>query len=322
MTTNGAEEIAHTIENASDAAGSVGLNTFNVQEFLNLTIPPREFILDPILRQKDLAMLYSWRGVGKTYLALSMAYAIASGTKFLRWTVPSPRRVLYIDGEMPASTMQERLSNIKAASKVEPQQDYFRIVTPDAQDVPIPNLLSRESQELVDSLLLRNAEVVVFDSISTLFRGGRENEAESWLPAQEWALQLRRRGLTVIFLHHEGKGGAQRGTSRREDVLDTVIQLVRPHDYHAVQGARFELRFEKARATFGDAVQPLEATLLVRDGRAEWSMSEMEDCKLAQAVVQFKIGLSVRAVGKEIGVSKSEAQRLHDKAKHRGLLRA
>ena len=208
------------------------------------------------------------------------------------------------------------------SSNAEPQQDYFRIVTPDAQDVPIPNLLSRESQELVNSLVLRNAEVVVFDSISTLFRGGRENEAESWLPAQEWALQLRRRGLTVIFLHHEGKGGAQRGTSRREDVLDTVIHLIRPRDYHAVEGARFELHFEKARATFGDAVKPLEATLEVRNGRAEWSMSEMEDVKLAQAVAQFKIGLSVRDVGNKIGVSKSQAQRLHDKAKQLGLLSA
>ena len=33
---------------------------------------------------------------------------------------------------------------------------------------------------------------------------------------------------TVLFVHHSGKGGQQRGTSRREDVLDTVIALRYP----------------------------------------------------------------------------------------------
>ena len=320
MTTNGTDEVVASLANAEDAAGSVGLKTIDVLDFLKLELRPREFILEPILRQKDIAMLYSWRGVGKTYLGLSMAYAIASGAKFLRWTAPCPRRVVYIDGEMPASTMQERLVHIQAASESAPPPDYFRIITPDTQDVPIPNLLSHEAQELADAMVLGNAEVIVFDSISTLFRGGRENEAESWLPAQEWALRLRRRGLSIIFLHHEGKGGAQRGTSRREDVLDTVIHLVRPSDYHAVEGARFELHFEKARAMFGTSVKPLEARLEVREGRTEWSMHDVEDIKLTQAVALFKVGLSVRDAGVELGVSKSQAQRLHDKARQLGLL--
>ena len=64
-------------------------------------------------------------------------------------------------------------------------------------------------------------------------RTGRENEAEGWLPVQDWALGHRRAGRSVLFIHHAGKGGLQRGTSRREDVLDTVIGLRRPTDYSA-----------------------------------------------------------------------------------------
>ncbi len=37
----------------------------------------------------------------------------------------------------------------------------------------------------------------------------------------------------------------QRGTSRREDVLDTVIQLKRPKDYEPEDGGRFEVHFTK-----------------------------------------------------------------------------
>jgi len=35
-------------------------------------------------------------------------------------------------------------------------------------------------------------------------------------------------------------GGQQRGTSKGEDVMDSVIALKRPDDYTAKQGARFE----------------------------------------------------------------------------------
>jgi putative DNA primase/helicase len=48
------------------------------------------------------------------------------------------------------------------------------------------------------------------------------------------------------------KGGDQRGTSRREDVLDTVIRINRPDDYNASEGARFNVTSTKARGLFGD----------------------------------------------------------------------
>ena len=79
--------------------------------------------------------------------------------------------------------------------------------------------------------VLGDAEVVLFDNVSTLFRTGQENEAESWAPVQNWLLKLRREGRTVVIIHHSNKAKAQRGTSKREDVLDTVLNLRAPSDY-------------------------------------------------------------------------------------------
>ena len=53
-------------------------------------------------------MIHGPRGVGKTYLTLSVAMAIASGREFLGWTVPNPARVLYVDGEITCNELQER----------------------------------------------------------------------------------------------------------------------------------------------------------------------------------------------------------------------
>lgn len=40
-----------------------------------------------------------------------------------------------------------------------------------------------------------------------------------------------RKGLSVLILEHAGRNGEARGTSKRQDVLDTVIQLKRGEDY-------------------------------------------------------------------------------------------
>lgn len=62
------------------------------------------------------------------------------------------------------------------------------------------------------------------------------------LPMQNWLLRLRRRGVAVLLVHHADVNGRQRGTSRREDALDTVIALGRPADY-SPRGRALALRF-------------------------------------------------------------------------------
>jgi len=57
------------------------------------------------------------------------------------------------------------------------------------------------------------------------------------------------------------KRGQQRGTSRREDVLDTVIILRKPENYSHDSGTCFEVHFEKNRGLYGENIKPFEAHL-------------------------------------------------------------
>jgi hypothetical protein len=116
------------------------------------------------------------------------------------------------------------------------------------------------------------------------FRGARpigqplpDNDAEILEPHSVLALRLRRRGISVLIVHHTGKDGAQRGTSRREDVLDTSLSLRRRSDYDPTQGARIEVHIEKRRGLHGDAAKPFEAQLEVRDGACFWTLREITD---------------------------------------------
>ena len=284
-------------------------------QLLSLDLPPREYILNPVIPRQGLVMIYAPRGIGKTYLALSLAYAVASGQWVFRWEAPKPRRVLYLDGEMPANTMQERLASIVAGYEREmPGPEWLRFITPDLQGLGarMPNLATSEGQAAILPHL-EGVDLVVVDNLATLARAGRENDAEGWLPVQEWMLGMRQRGLSVCMIHHAGKGGQQRGTSSREDVLDTVIALRRPHDYQQEEGARFEVHLEKARGICGDDAKSFEAKLEGQGDALFWRCQDIEDVRLAQVRALLADKLTVREIADETGISRSTVQRLKRK---------
>ncbi len=137
-----------------------------------------------------------------------------------------------------------------------------------------------------------------------------ENEAESWTPIQQWVLRLRRRGVSVVLMHHSGKRGAQRGTSRREDVLDTVICLRHPDDYSPEEGLRLEVHIEKGRGIHGDAAEPFEVRMETPDGRAVWTTRRMEEARETRVKALLDLGMSYRDIEKETGITKSAVQRI------------
>ena len=300
-------------------AWSPPLKPLNLSEFLKLQLPPRRLILEPWLSEKSISMSYSPRGVGKTLLALSASYAIASGTEFLGWKVPEPRRVLYVDGEMTAAEMQHRLAAIVEGFKGEAAPEYFRMLSADITEGGLPDLATVEGQRAFDDAI-GDAEVTKLDNISTLCRSGKENEAEGWQAVQDWALAHRRAGRSLVFAHHAGKGGNQRGTSKREDVLDSVIALRRPQDYRPDQGARFEVHFEKHRGFHGADAEPFEARYEERDGAAIWTRTTIADVEMKRVVKAMQDGMSLRDAATELGVTKSKVERLKAKAKEQGML--
>ena len=289
--------LAYSAAQAFDPESRPRLRSVTVAHFLQMEIPEREHVLTPIVPQQGLAMLYSKRGVGKTYTALGIAVAVATGSRFLRWSAAKARRVLYVDGEMPAATMRERLASIIAGQPPDapdmPSPDFLRIITPDLQSEPLPDLSGEDGQAAIEAEL-QGAELLILDNLSTLCRGGKENEAESWLPVQVWALSLRRRGVSVLFVHHAGKGGAQRGTSRREDVLDTVIALKHSEEYSPTDGARFEIHYEKARGIHGEDARAFEARMETRDGTAIWTMGNVIEPEMRQAADLCRQGIATR----------------------------
>ena len=101
-----------------------------------------------------------------------------------------------------------------------------------------------------------------------------------------------------------------------------LIGLRRPEDYEPQQGARFEVHVEKSRAHFGDSGRRFEASLVsTPDGRGlTWSARDLKPSHLEEAAARFRGGATVRAVAAQLGIARSSAGRLRQKAQNDGLL--
>jgi putative DNA primase/helicase len=290
------------------------LRAVTVTELLQMEVPEREMVLNPFLPAQGLAMLYSKRGVGKTFIALGISAAVAGGTQFLKWKAPQARGVLYIDGEMPLAALKERLCNVTAGMDIAGPLDNFKLITPDLQSQGFPDLSTINGQDEIEEHL-EGVGLLVLDNLSALVRAAKENEGEGWLPVQDWALDLRKRGISVLFVHHAGKAGNQRGTSRREDLLDSVVTLHHPADYSAAEGLRCTVVFEKARGFYGEDAKPFEVRMSAGlSGESVFTVSDPESTIEERARQLFQDGMSVRDVAEELRISKSQAHRLKNQA--------
>ena len=296
------------------------LHVVELAELLAMDLPPRELILSPWLPKAGLCMLHAYRGIGKTHLSLGIAYVIARGGTFLNWHVEKPAGVLFVDGEMPAQTLQERLARIVSMYGDHSIPGKLQIITPDLQCRGMPDIATPDGQAAIEANITDEIDLIILDNLSCL-ANVKENDAYEWVSIQTWVLSLRAKGKSVLLIHHSGKNGNQRGTSKREDVLDTVISLKRPDGYTSDQGACFVVNYDKSRGFCGEDAKSFEAQLTV-DSHSKpcWVTKSIEQSTYEKVVVLTNEGMSQKEISEELGINKSTVSRHLNKANSEGLI--
>jgi hypothetical protein len=265
-------------------------------------LPALTPILDPILSTKSLALLYGPRGLGKTFLALGIARAAAAGERFLGWHAMRPHRVLYIDGEMAAVQMQERLARFG------PVPESLRFLLADLNRGPLLDLAHADSQR---RLMARwgDPELVVLDNLASL-AGLRRGNPDRWHELHRFLMVQRQWGRGVLMVHH----GLQRGTGRREDIVDLVMAIRRPAGWLPGDGTAFEIHFEKARTLHGAATRPIRVELEDGPGGLAWRHAAIDESLFEEAVALLNRGRNAPYVAQALNLSRSVAYRLRDRA--------
>lgn len=170
------------------------------------------YIVEPFLRRNSWMLLSGEEGTGKSFMAMALSAAIATGGKLFKdWKVRQRKAgVLYIaDNEMTDDIIRERMTVFNKLYKG--CQERLRI-----RAVKNLNLLNG-GMEYIEKLLQKEslsgrvAEVLVLDHLLKL-SGAEGDQKEHWPKIREWIEQLNERGLTVILLHHEYASSRMLGT--------------------------------------------------------------------------------------------------------------
>lgn len=281
------------------------MKPLNANELLDLdTVDPTP-IWGPAVCTHNLVMIYGGTGIGKTYVCMKLAHTIASGGVWLQWGVTSPKRVLYVDGELGLAAIKRRFKAIQAEAAYSPRGDYFKVLSKDHCGPRLWNIADPADQKKYNEAI-GNSEVIFFDNLlSCVFpMHSRDDDVRQWERILPWFHALRDSGRTIIVVHHTGKSGTQLGTSVKENWLDTNIELRLPDSQRSVRGTEFEWRFKKTRdVKRSDAQNMLVTYAEDDDGVSRWTWLPLNSCQ-TDVVQDLKAqGKSRREVAKQTGLS-------------------
>ena len=291
--------------------------------FVNLDIREKEIFLKPWVAERSIVLVTGWRGIGKTWFLLGVFDAITRGENFGPWKCEEVANCLLLDGEMAAADVKNRLLEVGTTGRKSKLLIYS-----DAYATSLglrrASLLDEKWREgFLEFLKAKEIRCLGLDNIASLAPGIDENSKQAWDPINQWLLRLRFAGITTVLLHHEGKGGAQRGTSGREDNIDISITLKKPADYLPEHGARFIVGFSKSRVPI--ASLPLITDVEFKLSRSigdvlEWHWKSVELDRKDEVLRMLDRGLSQKDAGAALGITQSWVSRIKAQAIRDGLM--
>jgi len=216
----------------------------SVKEWIERALPEPAFCLGWWLTTTTRALVYAPTGIGKSLLAVAIAFASSNGNSFLHWTGHRKMRVLYIDGEMAQRLLKRRIMEEAERSHSEPE-GLYAVNTGDIEDFkPLDDPRGRAAID-EEIKAMEGVDLIIFDNIMALLGGDMKDE-ESWRKTLDWQKSLTRRHIGQIWIHHTGHDESKGyGTKTREWQMDTVIALEKSE--RPETDVSFVLTFKKAR---------------------------------------------------------------------------
>ena len=282
-------------------------------------IVPRKPLLGKWMREGDLGFVYGERGSGKTWLVDAIAIHLSTGEDLDDWRIQEAVAVYIIDGEMPLDASCERVRGLGA------DNDLLHVLHHEVlfdQSGQVMNLANPRQQRVITELCVRkNVKLLVLDNLSCLFSGVKENDADEWEKVLSWLLEMRRRRIAILIVHHSGiSGDHMRGTSKREDAAFWVVKVDAAKNREPDEtGARFETSFEKQRNS--DRIEWRRQWVFKTepDGRVSIGCTEISlESKVLQ-LIQDGLG-SATDIASELRVAKSTISKAAKKLEDQGLI--
>ena len=200
----------------------------NIEAWDTIKDEPVRWIIENVLPEKGFAALYGPPGSYKSFIALDIAEAVATGRQWMGNQVTNPGGVLYIAGEGHGG-IGARIKACKINHQTQDGAEIYVIryqlnLRSSADDF---NLL----MESIDDLIERTGielRLVQIDTLARAFGGGNENDSQDMGAFIHNAGRLQRKlDCALMVLHHSGKDATKglRGHSSLLGAVDTQLEL-------------------------------------------------------------------------------------------------
>ena len=247
----------------------IRLTSLSVEELLSL--PPKEYILYPVLKPGTYNLIYGASGVAKTWFALNLALALSQGkSPFPSWEFRGkPQPVLYFAGEMDESDYGERIS---ALLNAHPNVNFHLI----REDLDLS--LEGDQSRVLNEIMEHKAKVVFFDNLVTLAANGHMEGQFSKI----WSFfqKLKRMQVSIELIHHENREGSFKGTAKIDQLADQSIHLFGTGNSEKIE---LLVKAEKIRNTARSEQPAFRTTFDPKTPGAHWDVFKLtkeERCRL------------------------------------------
>ncbi|HAL70689.1 MAG TPA: hypothetical protein DCP71_02840 [Verrucomicrobiales bacterium] len=219
-----------------------------------LALEQRPALMGHWMKRGDLGYLFAPRGAGKSWMAMLIGHAVAEGRPLGLWEAgESALPVIYFDAEMNLADVKARAHLIGIHQS--PRFQFLsneRLFLAQGHGVNIADPVHQQAL----SRLLEDGCLFIIDNLSTAQLGMAENDNDSFDAIRDWLLTLRHRSITVLIVHHAGRNGMMRGSSRREDMAHWILSLKDDTEEGGLRKA-FTTAFAKVRNCSGTQARPL-----------------------------------------------------------------
>ena len=304
-----------TVQKIHDSFGAICRGAIKLSEFLARGFQVDKELLGKLIMAKSIGMIAGPRGGGKTWAGIFVSYAVAAGKDLFPWGVGAGSVVVYMDGEMRANSLQERLRLIHELNREEASrrlaEKNLLIINRDYLGSTIGSIDTEEGQTCIDALIPLETELLVIDNLSSWTSGGRE-DSQSWATIKNWLIAKRVKGVAVLIIHHSGKNGQQRGTSAHEDLLDFSILLNPLPSDPDRNDTKFSIQHTKLRDHLPELRKPFEFSIWFEDGKLKFESAPSGfnvATNVAEMARMHNEGHSYSDIGKNFGVSRVTAWR-------------
>jgi hypothetical protein len=229
MEVTDSEQLTETAQPETEAFNPTP-QLLNIEAWDTIKDEPVRWIIENVLPEKGFAALYGPPGSYKSFVALDIAEAVATGRQWMGNQVTNPGAVLYIAGEGHGG-IGARIKACKINHQTQDGAEIYVIryqlnLRSSADDF---NLL----MESIDDLIERTGielRLVQIDTLARAFGGGNENDSQDMGAFIHNAGRLQRKlNCALMVLHHSGKDATKglRGHSSLLGAVDTQIELTK-----------------------------------------------------------------------------------------------